>query len=349
MFHVNNILIKGVTWIGDVVMTMPALATIRRNFPLAKITHIGRPWAEDILKTTDTVDNFISITDPGNGILTFIKEMTLARRADPDLTVIFPNSFRSALVSRVSGSKRQIGYETQGRGILITDKVKVPSWKNIKHESIYYQHLADICSTRFGDSKTSGDTLLEVQVGLTDGELSDARELLKKMSNGDLSKLVAIGAGSTNSRAKRWPVESFSQLILMLSDKGMIPVFLGSAADNTVISPILNQPSNRAFSLSGDLSVRRSMAVLALCSATISNDTGLAHLSAAVKTPTLTIFGPTDPATTRPLGVYSEIIRNPVDCSPCMLRDCPIDHRCMTGITPEVVFERLMKLISVNH
>ena len=98
--------------------------------------------------------------------------------------------------------------------------------------------------------------------------------------------------------------------------------------------------------LTGKTSVAEVTALISIADVLVTNDTGPAHIGAAVGTPTLVIFGPTNPLTTRPFGPAGEIIRHPPDCAPCMLRDCPIDHRCMTAITPEEVFERAHELMS---
>ena len=161
--------------------------------------------------------------------------------------------------------------------------------------------------------------------------------------------MIALGIGSTNSRAKRWPAERYSQLAtrLALDTKATI-LLVGSEADKIVADAVKRSSRTDIIDLCGSTSIQEAAAILAFCDLLIANDMGLAHLAPAVGTQTIVIFGPTNEVTTRPFSDNAQVIRNPVECSPCMLRDCPIDHRCMTGVSVEMVFEQARAILSTK-
>ena len=158
--------------------------------------------------------------------------------------------------------------------------------------------------------------------------------------------LVAVCSGAANSRAKRWPVERYAALADRLKDELDAEVMLVGSLDELPISlAVSERMKHKPILLTGKTDLRLAVAVLEQVDLLVTNDTGPAHISAALGRPTLVIFGPTNPLTTSPLSPAAEIVRIPPDCAPCMLRDCPIDHRCMTAITPEIVFERAVKML----
>ena len=153
------------------------------------------------------------------------------------------------------------------------------------------------------------------------------------------TNVVGLGVGSTNSRAKRWPAERFAELCDRLSETGSKVLLMGSEADRDVSQLVAAQARFKPIDLCGITSLEEAAAILSQLDLFVSNDMGLAHLAPAVGTQTVVIFGPTNPETTRPFSDLATVIREPVECSPCMLRDCPIDHRCMTRIGVDQVFE----------
>jgi heptosyltransferase-2 len=153
--------------------------------------------------------------------------------------------------------------------------------------------------------------------------------------------------GSINSRAKRWPAERFAALAdRFAGELGAEVLLIGSNDELEVSNEVAGQMKEKAVMLTGKTDLAEAVAVLSVVDLLVTNDTGPAHIASALGRPTLVIFGPTNPLTTAPFGAAGEIVRNPPDCAPCMLRDCPIDHRCMTAITPEEVFERGRVMLS---
>jgi heptosyltransferase-2 len=160
---------------------------------------------------------------------------------------------------------------------------------------------------------------------------------------------VALCPGSINSRAKRWPAERYADLGDRLVDELQAEVVLiGSAAEADVSLEVSRRMRNQPIVLTGQTDLAELVAILSQVDLLITNDTGPAHIASALGRPTLVIFGPTNPLTTRPFSPLGEILRQPPECAPCMLRDCPIDHRCMTAITSGEVFERARQALETK-
>jgi len=336
-----KIIVRGANWIGDAVMTIPALRRLRRIFPDATISLHTRPWAEGVFRDADFIDEIIPIEGRGS-IRSVIDQARVLRQQSFDFAVLFPNSFESALVARLARIPKRLGYSTEQRGFLLTDKIEVPSWKHELHESKYYLHMVDHLTS---DSESCEKTELRV----SDERRSEARRDLAEAGVREGRKVVGIGAGSTNSLAKRWRAANFARVADMLSiEQDAEVVLLGSENEAEVSSSVLEASQEKHIDLTGRTDLATATAILSQLDIFISNDMGLAHIAAAVGTPTLVIFGPTNENTTRPLGPFVKIIREPVECSPCMLRECPIDHRCMTRISPERVFESACKMLETQ-
>jgi heptosyltransferase II len=338
-----KIVVRGTNWIGDAVMTIPALRELRRIFPDAELTLHTRSWANEIFQDADFVDEILSI-EPDETVFEQAKKL---RKHKFDLAVLFTNSFQTALAAKLGKVKRRFGYANEGRAILLTDAVKIPEWKAKRHESFYYLNLVAEIETKFYMRQTVLESEPQLDLKVSEERRAEARRILEE--NGiDLSKkIIALGAGSTNSRAKRWQTESFAELNDRLQNELNANVVLIGSKDELNVSQEVFEKSNiKPIILTGKTSLSEAVAVLSEIDLLVSNDMGLAHIAPAVGTKTLVIFGPTNPQTTKPLG--SEIIRRQtVECSPCMLRDCPIDHRCMTRISADEVFEKSKSMIII--
>lgn len=330
---------RGANWIGDAVMTLPALRRLRSIYPDAHIALHTREWAEGVFRDLDVVDEILSIPKASGKFESVRSQARQLRPHKFDLAVLFPNSFESALVARLSNIPTRLGYATQGRSFLLTDPLDVPEWKSSRHESEYYLNL-------FETPQSQGDL---INLDVSDQRKIEAKRFLSECGVETTKPIIAFGAGSTNSRAKRWPAENFAKLSDMIAAvTGSAPVFMGSQDEADVIRKVAKTAEHSFIDLCGKTDLSTATAILSIADVFISNDMGLAHIAAATGTPTIVIFGPTKDETTRPLGPHVEIIREHVDCSPCMLRDCPIDHRCMTRIEPERVLESALKMLELQ-
>ena len=321
-------------------MCVPALRELQRLLPAAHLTVAAPPGTADDFAGADFVDDVIV---HASGFLPAVRRL---RTGKFDLALLFQNSFASALISFAARIHFRIGYDTDHRGRLLTTAIPVPSWKNERHESFYYLHLvAELERRLFGTDKVAK---AEPHFGLTVSESRKdaARQLLRDNGLAFDRPLAILCPGSVNSRAKRWPAERYADLADRLIEGGVNVALIGSPAELEVSRQVLAQAKHAPTVLTGKTSVAEVVALISIAGVLITNDTGPAHVGAGLGTPTLVIFGPTNPLTTYPFSPHAQIIRDPPDCAPCMLRDCPIDHRCMTAISPAQVFERAMSMIA---
>jgi len=179
----------------------------------------------------------------------------------------------------------------------------------------------------------------DISLAISESRKSAASELLRSHGVTEERSVVAICPGSINSRAKRWPAEAYAALADRLIEDRRDVVLIGSKDEIDVTNDVVNRMKHKPVVLTGKTTLDQITAVLGLVDLVVTNDTGPAHIASAIGCPTIVIFGPTNPLTTRPFSPAAEMIRHPPDCAPCMLRDCPIDHRCMTAITVDEVFE----------
>ncbi len=334
-----RILVRGTNWIGDAVMTIPAIRKLRRLFPDAGLTLQTRPGAKGVLQQTDLFDEIIT----PDGFFEQVKEL---RKRRFDLAIIFPNSFSSALTVRMSGVKRSFGYATERRSFLLTDAITTPDWKDTRHEVYYYLELIGAVEKSYFSRITEPDDL-EPRLAVSDSRLDEARTILRAHGVDGNRRIVAIAPGSTNSRAKRWIPQRFAELNdLLQTEADCSVILLGSKDDKPISREVAGESARQPIDLTGETDIDIATAILGEVDLLISNDMGLAHLAPAVGTETIVIFGPTNQLTTRPFSEHASIISANVECAPCMLRDCPIDHRCMTRVTVEDVFRKAVELLS---
>ncbi len=335
-----KILVRGTNWIGDAVMTIPALRELRRIFPRDHITLHTRSWAEGIFRDVDFIDEFLIFDEKGSNFRTLFEQAHRIRAGNYDVGIIFPNSYRSAAMMKLGRIPRCFGFAKEGRSMLLTDAIKVPRWKKQSHEVYYYLELIRQVEKSILDADTVNYRDEITGLDISAARKAEAAEMLRGAGLGNDAGIVAIGPGSANSRAKRWGSKNFAELAeRVFRDCGAGAAILGSAEDADVAARVREHSAVPLIDLTGKTSLSEAAAILAAVDLFISNDMGLAHIAAAAGTPTIVIFGPTNPETTRPIGSNVQIAREPVDCSPCMLRDCPIDHRCMTRISVDDIMK----------
>ena len=363
---IERIVVRGTNWVGDAVMTVPALRKLRRLFPNAHITLATRSLTEGLFTDAEFLDDLQPHVH--SGILSTIGQVREWRKRRFDLAVLLPNSFQSALVAFLAGVPRRIGYAADGRRMLLTHPLELPEWRSSRHEVFYYLEIIDQLARLMGSTSLEAgkgrgiqlDQARDDSAGSADGSLQvsnlrrqSALDLLSRFeTTGNRAEarkwrpLIALCPGSINSRAKRWPAERYAALADRLIDElGAEVLLIGSPGELDVSLEVDRQMRGKAVMLTGETDLSQIVAVLSLVDLLITNDTGPAHIASALGRPTIVIFGPTNPLTTRPFSPLAEVLRHPPDCAPCMLRDCPIDHRCMTAISPDQVFERARTML----
>ncbi|HKC64103.1 MAG TPA: lipopolysaccharide heptosyltransferase II [Pyrinomonadaceae bacterium] len=347
--QIERVVVRGVNWVGDAVMTIPALRHLRRVLPHAHITLATRLWAEGLFADADFLDDLLIYNRRPRDLTAVARQVREWRRRQFDLALLFQNAFEAALIAAAARIPVRMGYATEGRRALLTHPLSVPPWRGERNELFYYLNvIAELEVLLYG--KTSVDTHEpQLALNISEQRRERSREFLSSHGVRMGNSLIALCPGSTNSRAKRWPAERYAALAdRFIEESGASILLIGSPDEIDVSAEVLKMMRHKPFMLTGKTDLAQATDVLSLVDLLITNDTGPAHIAAALNRPTLVIFGPTNPQTTRPFSKAAEIIRRPPDCAPCMLRDCPIDHRCMTAISAEEVFERAKAMMKRN-
>jgi heptosyltransferase-2 len=348
--RIERVVVRGANWVGDAVMTVPALRELRRVLPGAHITLATRAWAESVFEGADFIDDILVLGQSGGKPAAVFRDARQWRARRFDLALLFPNAFAPALSAALARVPVRLGYATQGRGRLLTQRVEVPGWRGARHEVFYYLNLVAELERKLygGSSVETREPRLELAV--SESSARDASRLLREHGARAHMPIVALCPGSTNSRAKRWPAARFAAVADMLSERaGAEVVLIGAGEESEVSEEVARLMRTRPAVLTGRTSLSQTAAVLKASNLLVTNDTGPAHVAAAVGCPVVVVFGPTNPLTTRPYSPLAEVVRRPPDCAPCMLRDCPIDHRCMTAVTAEDVFERSLRALEARR
>jgi heptosyltransferase-2 len=343
---VKRVVVRGTNWVGDAVMTIPALRELRRVLPDAHITLATRPWSEGIFRDADFLDDILVYERPRRSPAAALRQAREWRRRKFDLAILFQNAFEAALIAAAARVPVRVGYNTDARRPLLTHPLGLPPWRSERHEVFYYLNIVNELERLLHGASSIEEREPRFHLGVSEERKVEARRILMENGATATRTLVALCPGSTNSRAKRWPAEAYAALADRFAREMSATVVLVGARDEAEVSnDVARLMRHEAVMLTGKTDLAQLTAVLSLVDILVTNDTGPAHIAAALERPTLVIFGPTDPRTTRPFSKSAEVIRRPPDCAPCMLRDCPIDHRCMTAITPEEVFTQASSMM----
>ena len=325
--EVEKILIRGPNWVGDAVLAIPAMKAVRKHFSGAQITLLVRPWVAGLFSSASFVDEVWAEAKP-SGIADWTRLTRDIRARRFDLALLLPNSFESALMIFLGGVPRRVGYGTDGRRWMLTDSI-APA-ERPRHQVNYYLDLAKALSA------STDHPSLEIQATIE--ERAHARRLLANQGIAGGVPFLVLNPGAAYGSAKRWREDRFADVADILADELKLHVALiGSEAERTIAEEIRSRMKSTAAILNGKTSLETLIGVLAESSLMITNDSGPMHIAAALGVPTVAVFGSTDDLVTGPYGPRTRIVKHPVECSPCLLRECPIDHRCMNGVTVEDV------------
>lgn len=331
-----KILVRATNWIGDAILSLPALRAIRGRYPEAEIVVLAKPWVSALYERERSISRVIPLRGlPGaRDWKTKAGLIGELRRERFDLAILFPNSFESAAVVRLAGVNRIVGYARDGRGFLLTDAIATPKPGEVpEHERFYYPELL----------RRAGiiDALPDVPPIRLDGiEALRAQGEQRFASLGVKLPVVGVSPGAAFGSAKRWLPERFAAVASKLAEKaGAAVAVFGSAAEQELCAEVARAAGGR--SLAGRTTLSEFIELTAACRFFLTNDSGAMHIASALGVPTATVFGPTNEKATGPLGELAMIVREPVDCAPCGLRECPIDHRCMTRVTAARVLQEI--------
>jgi heptosyltransferase-2 len=342
-----KILVRVPNWIGDAVMAIPALEAIRRARATDEISILARPAVADLLSGQPFADRTIVYDFRGShrGWIGRAKLSGELRREKFDTAVLLQNAFEAAWIAWRAGIRERIGYARDGRSLLLTKAIAVPAEGEIpKHESHYYLELL-----RRAGWMDRVAPIAPIRIKVSNEARSRAEETLRKAAAGPAGWRCAIAPGASYGAAKCWPPDRFALLAdRLISECGADVIFFGSPGENEIAGRIRSCMKSPAISLVGETSMRELAALFSSCHLFIGNDSGAMHVAAAVGLPVIGIFGSTDPEGTAPVTDHFTLIRERASCSPCFLRRCPVDHRCMTRIAVDPVFEAAARARSAS-
>ncbi len=333
-FSIPNprILIRAVNWIGDAVMTTPAIGAIREHFPQAEITLLANPLVAKLFSPHEWVDRTIEFDRNGlhRGIMGRLRLAALLRKEAFDAVVILPNSFDSALVPWLAGIPVRLGKNSDGRGLLLTGRYSPGKQSHFGHEVEYYLDLV----RSFGIASQS--KVPRLMLTPTEEKTAATRLAEHGIQPGDF--ILGINPGAAFGSAKRWYPDRFAETARRLADKWNARVLIfGGSGEADIAAEIEQQLAGNSINLAGATTVRELMALIRRCNFFITNDSGPMHIAAAFNVPLAAIFGSTDHTGTAPYTERAVIVRKDVPCAPCKLRECPTDHQCMTAVTADDV------------
>jgi len=338
--QVQRILIRATNWVGDAVMTLPALEAVRENFPGRHITVLAKPWVAPLFENHPAVDR-VMVFDKGYGaragFVEILRVSRLIRKERFDLAILFQNAFEAALLTFLGRVKQRVGYKTDGRGFLLTHGIPRTGHVLKIHQVGYYCAIL----RAMGWSAEERDPALHMD--------SEAREqaagILKSNGIDSLDVIVGLSPGAVFGSAKRWPPDRFAEIGDRAAERwGARIVVFGSGGERAIGDGVCAAMKHEALNLCGKTSLRVAMGAMSLCRFFVTNDSGLMHMASALGLPTVAVFGSTDHVATGPRGPKTRIVRCAASCAPCLKQECPTDHRCMLDITPEMVWETMEEL-----
>lgn len=351
----TKILVRSTNWIGDSVMTMPAIQRLREFAPESYIALLCPGKLHDLWAHNPYI----------NEIIPFGRRVNVRHLRDCkfDVAIIFPNSLRSAWECQRAEIPRRIGFAGHWRRFLLTDIVpqphseraayekrtvadkefKVKVFRSLRHQS---QHYLDIIARLGGSSEP-----VPPRVFLAAQELPPLNKFLRD----DGRPVLALNAGAEYGPAKRWPVERFAEVAIKVSERTDCRwLILGGRGDVSIAASVEEKlrmaklEQDTVINVAGKTTLLDLCALLTFCKVLLTNDTGPMHIAAAIGTPVVSVWGSTSPELTGPMGADNVVIRQPVECSPCFLRKCPIDFRCMNRVEVDAVVSAVLKRVVVT-
>lgn len=333
----EKLLVRVPNWIGDAVMSVAALRELRRFHPDATISLLARPWVAGLLEGQGLADEIIQLPARPGLLQRFFR--LPARLHGFDRALLLQNAFSGALAVWLARIPERHGYRTDGRGFLLTRRA-VPNSKRLgRHQVFHYLDLLYQCGLSPVDYLNSPRFQPDIRLKALAAGRETASRLLREAGPEAGRRRVAINPGAFYGPAKRWFPGRYADLADRLIERQGVDVLLvGSVGERPLAEEIASKMAATPRILTGRTDLPGLMAVLADCALMITNDSGPMHLAAALGTPQIALFGSTDEVATGPLGGKANVVHKHVPCSPCLLRECPIDLRCFDRITVDEVF-----------
>jgi len=321
-----RVLIRASNWLGDSVMSIPAVRAIKNGRPDLHLTVVTPEKLGPVWKLLPEVDKIILL--PKKSLFATVR--LLGRQRNFDVAIVFPNSLRAALEIWLSKIPRRVGYRGHWRSALLNQIVKPPRKPGpIKHQIYHYLRIAEDCG---GDTSTF-----------------DRNSFALTPQQATNEKIFALCPGAEYGPAKRWLPGRFAQAAqAVASEHGAKWVLFGTAKDREAGRQIADALGETCINRIGQTTLDQLIEELRVCRLLLTNDTGTMHLAALLGVPIIAIFGSTEPALTGPVGSRHVVVRHHVECSPCFLRECPIDFRCMKSVGVEEVRTAVRSVLRIR-
>jgi len=334
----NKILIRGTNWIGDAVMTLPAVASVRAAYPGAHLSILAKPPVSDIYKIFSNADEILPYPRKFDNVPGVLRLAYSLRPKKFDAAILLQNAIEAAIIALAAGIGVRAGYNSDGRGFLLTHPVRRTANILRVHQIDYYLEMVKALGCADVDRALHLETRLST---------ATSREILHKYLPENNRPLIGIAPGATYGPAKRWLPERFAQAGESLAKILNAQVLLfGGGDDRETAEQVRGQAQTDMINLAGRASLPDSVYLISQCRLFLSNDSGLMHVAGGLNIPTVAIFGSTNPVTTSPAGERTMLVRKETPCSPCLKKTCPTDFRCMTAVTVEDVVAAALTLLN---
>ncbi len=338
MNSVRNIIVRMPNWLGDAVMATAALHDLRKHYPEADITVMCLDKIAPLFKYDKTITELFKFTRPSGWLKRESDRDILfsIERGEYDLGVLFTNSFSSAFWFWRAGVKERLGYRRHLRSLLLTKSLPYPKGK--EHQVEIYKMLLGPIGVPLSSSQP--------QLFVSEEEKKVAKELLKRVGVTEKSQLIGINPGAAFGTAKCWLPERFKELTLrLIQDSSVRVLYFGDPAGRSLVDSVCSDMPDQVVNLAGKTSLRELMALIQECKLFLTNDSGPMHIASALHVPLIALFGSTSDVKTGPYN-GGIVLHKHVACSPCYKRVCPIDFRCMRGISVDEVEVLIKKVLS---
>jgi heptosyltransferase-2 len=322
----RNILVRATNWVGDAVMSVPALQQLRLRYPDARISVLARSWVSALYAREPFCDEVVAYE---GGLRNKANVVNALRARRFDCALLLQNAFEAAAVSWLARIPVRVGYDRDARGWLLTRAIAVPKNGEIpKHQRFYYLELLK----RAGLIEGYSDAPIRL-AGAKAAAQAGHERLRSLVTN---QSAIGVSPGAAYGGAKRWLPERFADSAIQIAyETNCAVVVMGSQAEFEICEQVRARVSEggvEAVNLAGKTRLEAFIEIAAACRLILTNDSGAMHIGSALGVPTVVVFGATDDEATGPTGTNSRVVREPVECSPCLLRECPIDHRCMKRV-----------------
>jgi heptosyltransferase-2 len=351
----QKILVVQPSWVGDAVMATPTLRAVRELYPDAHISYLVRRYVKPLYAGMPWVNQIISYrtgktkSKTGKGLFDIAARL---RGGKFDLAILLPNSFKSALICKMANIPRIVGYDRDGRSFLLTDRL-LP----IKEKGKYIP--SPIIHAYMGLARYLGTTTrdLRMELFVTDSDRREANQVFTKAGlEPQLDRpaiagrppLVLVNPGAQYGAAKLWKAEYFAELAdRFVQDLGATVLMSSAPRERSIVDSIRKQMKHDSVDLAtAGITLGSLKEIVRRCDLMVTNDTGPRHIAAAMNVPVVTIFGPTHPPWSEIFYPRERQVAVKVFCGPCQKKICPLDHRCMTQVTPGMVWNACSELLT---